>query len=168
MIIDPIGKKLVWEWSALKDSHIPDAERSWFRLPSEVKAAEDGKIILFACSGGAIGAVSVSSGELLWYTWSGSNPHSIALLPDGNVATASSNGSFIKIFPVGGRRGYIDSAQFIVVSLQSAHNVIWDARNHLLWSAGYQEIVGWEYTCKKWKGAAAGILQGYPSRQGWS
>lgn len=143
--IDPVSKAIVWEWSGMTDSSIPAPQRKWFALPSEIKTSADKKTIYFTCSGGAIGAVDVKSRRLRWYTFSGSNPHSIEPLPDGNVATASSNGNFVKIYFTKGRKGYVDSAAFSKVTLTTAHNIIWDAHVSLLWSAGLTEIAGWEY-----------------------
>lgn len=144
VLIDP-SNAIVWEWSGMKDTTIPQDRRKWFSLPSEIKASADRKTIFFTCSGGAIGAVDVENRRLRWYTFSGSNPHSIEPLPDGNVATASSNGNFVKVYFTAGRQGYIDSTAFNKVTLTTAHNVIWDDHASLLWSAGLTEMAGYIY-----------------------
>src|ERR1700748_1179177 len=108
VLIDPAAHRIVWQWSPLTDASIPEERKKWFTLPSDAKASADGKTIYFTCSGGAIGAVDVAHRQLRWYTLSGSNPHSIEPLPDGYVATASSDGNFVKLFATAGAVGYID------------------------------------------------------------
>jgi hypothetical protein len=145
MIIDPESREVVWEWIAPDDPDIPAERKKWFTNPSDAKATSDKKTILFSCSGGAVGALDVKTKKLIWYTCSGSNPHSIEPLPDGNVATASSNGNFVKVIPSTGQRGYIDSTRFIKDTLTTAHNVVWDRKRGLLWSAGLLEIIACKY-----------------------
>ncbi|HWB93493.1 MAG TPA: DUF6528 family protein, partial [Puia sp.] len=112
LLIDPtpsVSKHIVWQWSPLTDSTVPEQRKKWFTNPSDAKASADRKTIYFTCSGGAIGAVDIATDRLRWYTWSGSNPHSIEPLDNGFVATASSNGNFVKVFYTAGKTGYIDS-----------------------------------------------------------
>lgn len=149
LLIDPspsANQKIVWQWSPLTDNMVPAREKKWFTNPSEAKASADGKTIYFTCSGGAIGAIDVATDRLRWYTFSGSNPHSIEPLDDGYIATASSTGSFVKVFATAGKTGYIDSTAVDRVTLTTAHNVIWDQKTRRLWGAGGKEIVCWQFS----------------------
>ncbi|HEY6740386.1 MAG TPA: DUF6528 family protein, partial [Actinopolymorphaceae bacterium] len=67
------------------------------------------------------------------------NPHSIELLPNGNVAVAASNGGFVRIYTASqGPR----STTFVTYALKGAHGVHWDERNALLWAIGDDHLVG--------------------------
>jgi Family of unknown function (DUF6528) len=66
------------------------------------------------------------------------NPHSIDLLPDGDVAVVASDGGWLRVYTaVLGRR----SASYAEFPLRQAHGVYWDRCLHLLWAVGERELV---------------------------
>jgi hypothetical protein len=81
-----------------------------------------------------------TKGQKLWATNTGANsyPHSIEVLPNGNVAVActfSGNGGWVRVYNTGGS----NYAQF---NLNWAHGVLWDPANSVLWVAGDLPAIG--------------------------
>jgi len=67
------------------------------------------------------------------------NPHSIELLPDGNVAVAASTGDWVRVFTASQGPASTTYKEF---KLEDAHGVYWDAGTKLLWAIGGHELVG--------------------------
>ncbi len=100
-----------------------------------------GDVIVVAGSHSAIYAYP--SGEEIWGTDNpGDNPHSVELLPSGNLVIASSSGNTLRLFPtclvsegkVGGAGKYTD------YTLTDAHGVLWDPTYQVLWALGGHEL----------------------------
>lgn len=105
-----------------------------------IKYREDtvfGDVIIVAGSKSAI--YEYPSGKELWSTINpGNNPHSIEILPSGNVVIANSTGNSIRLFAassvlkgdVGGGQRHID------YPAHGAHGVLWDPEYDVLWVLG--------------------------------
>ena len=63
----------------------------------------------------------------------GINPHAIELLPNGNVAIAASDGSFVRVYTSSQGAQSINYASF---RLLAAHAVLWDPAYNVLWVTG--------------------------------
>lgn len=103
-----------------------------YNCPSGVKFRTGnrvyGDVVLIACSGGYAGVISFPQGEELWHVdLCGNNPHSIEILPDGAVATASSNGNEVRLYAP-------QSTEYTSVTVPDAHAVLWDDDNECLWA----------------------------------
>ena len=76
----------------------------------------------------------------------GGNTHSVELLPDGNLVSASSTGGYLRVFStdpaVSRPPGNVRCAE---VALASAHGVAWDHRLGRLWAIGGDELVRYRY-----------------------
>lgn len=100
-------------------------------------------VVCVTSSAGFVGVVKYPSGERVWSgTASGLSPHSIEYLPEGHIAVACSGGSSaengcIRLYTAS--QGVI-SGKYISVPLASAHGVIWDDKNQLLWTLGSTEL----------------------------
>jgi len=69
------------------------------------------------------------------------NPHSIEILPDGNIAVAASTGSWVRVYTASQGRG---STAYAELELPGAHGVVWDSTRELLWASADHEVVGLE------------------------
>lgn len=101
-----------------------------------------GNVVLIAASqsSGTAGIYSYPSGKSLWTTSSpGSNPHSIEMLPSGNLIIASSSDHKLRFFKTsalknGGSVSYVD------YTLEDAHGVLWDPKYSVLWAIGNVDL----------------------------
>ncbi|MGW7368926.1 DUF6528 family protein [Streptomyces sp. NPDC054841] len=135
-----------WAFSPLGDPRYADMEpaRSWV-YPDEAKVRifRGRTYVLTTASFGFAAVVEYPSGRRYWGdTLSPGtiehNPHSIELLPDGNVAVAGSTGDVVRLYaasqgPVG--------VPFASYTLDDAHGLQWDARRKVLWALGGDRLV---------------------------
>jgi hypothetical protein len=95
-----VQQAALWSWSPTGDSSLDHLapERTW-QLVSEAKyRVRDGRQWLLACaSRGLAVVVSYPSGEVSWAGVADGNPHTMELLPDGNVAIAASETGFVRV-----------------------------------------------------------------------
>ncbi|MFE4393329.1 MULTISPECIES: DUF6528 family protein [Streptomycetaceae] len=129
---------VVWGWSADRAPELADLApaRSWTD-PDEAKSRirQGRRFLLTTASGGLAAVVETTTGRVHWATDLGTaaNPHSIELLPDGNVAVAASAGGWVRLYAASqGPR----AAAYAEFPLPGAHGVHWDARTGLLWVLG--------------------------------
>jgi hypothetical protein len=142
-ILDLTKKAIVWEWrpdqSTIKPEHI-----AWFKYPSDAKAVYGGTAILMNASGGAVALIRIADKKVLFYAYAGGNTHSADLLPDGNIVAASSTGNIMTVF-------HTDTLQFPekvyskTIPLPFGHNVVWDKKNNVLWSAAEDQLKTYTY-----------------------
>lgn len=143
IIADVHTGNISWEWSAAKSNILP-ADVKWFNAPSDAKSVYGGKYILLNASGGGIALVRIADKKTVFYCYAGGNTHSAELLPDGNIVTASSTGNYLMIFRT-------DTLHFPAnvyhkkIKLPFAHNVVWDKKRNLLWSAGKNHLYSLQY-----------------------
>src|SRR5690606_9154339 len=54
---------------------------------------------LIACDSNGLAVIaSYPTGQRLWSRRVGGNPHAVELLPDGNIAVASSHGGWVRVY----------------------------------------------------------------------
>ncbi len=133
---------VVWEWKPTQENGFLGFASSYW-LPSEAKLRYSEQyhtyVILTCASGGTCAMLEYPSGKKLWATTkeSGNNPHSMELLPNGNIAVASSGGT-VRIYAAS-QPG--DAGQrFAEVELDSAHGVEWDAGTQRLIAVYYHGV----------------------------
>lgn len=100
-----------------------------------------GDVIVVAGSHSAIYAYP--SGEELWGTdQPGDNPHSVELLPSGNLVIASSTGNTLRLFATSALlEGKVGTAnRYTDYALTDAHGVLWDPEREVLWALGSHEL----------------------------
>ena len=99
-----------------------------------------GDVVLICSSEGYAGVVTYPEGEEVWsVSYCGQNPHSIEILPTGDIVCASSNDKHIRLYRYGETKDYVD------YELDSAHGVLWDPDKQLLWALGYSRLVSYKY-----------------------
>lgn len=148
----------VTDWNtaaALKHSWYPNASNGFtnptggWELPSDARLRNStffgGQQLLVTDSKGFCGIIPYPS--LTGKKWainlgSGVNPHSIELLPNGNVAIAASDANWVRVYT--SSQG-VWSTNFESFPLKAAHAVLWDPTNNVLWVIGWKNIVNDNY-----------------------
>ncbi len=144
-------ESVAWSWDP-KEA-LPEDQAKWYGHISECKPNGDCGEVLTAASSGGVARIRVSDKKLIFYGLAGGNTHSIAVLPDGNVVSASSTGAYLALFAVP-ESNETDGATeptpiYKKYPLVGAHGVVWDAKRKTLWALGSAEIVGYEYVGTK-------------------
>jgi hypothetical protein len=143
---------LVWEWSpttangfAEENGYSHSVDEAILRYSETLQSY----VVCVTSSAGFAGVAEYPSGKAVWYTCvlpDDIGPHSIEYLPNGNVAVACSgnqdyNNGTIRIYTVSAG---INSSSYVEASLYSAHGVLWDDENQLLWALGDQILYAYE------------------------
>ncbi len=147
-IVDVELSKVVWQWTA-GASNVKAADVQWFKAPSDAKVVYDGKYILLTASLGGVALVRIADKKTVFYAYVGGNTHSAEILPDGNIVTASSTGNYLKIIHTDTTH-FPDSVFMREKYLPQAHNVVWDKKRKVLWSAAADKLYKFKYNfnCK--------------------
>ncbi|MEV6909359.1 DUF6528 family protein [Amycolatopsis sp. NPDC051071] len=136
------NRKISWAWAPNSANGLADLAGSWSN-PSDAKLAERNgeKYLLTSASGGFVAVVPYPAGDKAYWAANvggPANPHSIELLPDGNVAVAASTGGWVRIYTASqGQR----STNYAEYPLVGAHGVVWDAGRNVLWALGTHALV---------------------------
>ncbi|MGC9437693.1 DUF6528 family protein [Streptomyces sp. WG5] len=139
-----------WEFTPEGDSRYSDLDpgRSWTYV-SEVKCRTwQGKTYLLTTASYGFAAVVEYPGKNRY--WAArvtdaagtelANPHSIELLPGGNVAVALSGSNEVRLYAAS-RSPY--ATEFTSVPLTSAHGVHWDPATEMLWAVGHGQLAAY-------------------------
>lgn len=149
-----------FRWSANTAPEIRDADRVKFGGLTDCKSVDGGAKILVSASHGGIALLDAKTGAVIFYTsvaspsetWKDVNPHSSEILPDGNIAVASSYGKRnIILLSVPENCKSPDEIKQFPIPFISAHGAIWDSANKLLWVLGWEEFAGFSYNFDKQK-----------------
>jgi hypothetical protein len=142
-IADVPSKKIIWEWKPETSVKSPDHVK-WFSNPSDAKMVYNNQYVLMTASGGGVALVRIADKKAVFYAYVGGNTHSAELLPDGNIVSASSTGNYLTLITV-------DTLQFPEkvltknIPIDFGHNVVWDHKNQLLWTAAGTELKSFTY-----------------------
>lgn len=135
--------KIIWDWKP-NDSNIDTCHYNWFVNPSDAKVIYGGNYILMSASGGACALIRIKDKKTMFYARGARNPHSVEILPDGNIVCASSTGNRLTVFKT-------DTITFpgnVIqhsLYLNEAHNVVWDKKRNLLWTGDKDKIFSLKY-----------------------
>jgi hypothetical protein len=126
-----------WSWSPTDADDLDDLSphRTWDNVSEAKHRVLDGQEWLLTCASAGLAAlVSYPSGRVRWATeMLGANPHSIELLPHGNIAVAASAGGFIRLYAASRSSRSTRHAHF---DLPGARGVHWDDTSGTLWALG--------------------------------
>ncbi len=146
------SRLVLYDMSLLGDSKNLDQAEIW-EYPTGFVAGQKyrentvyGDVVIFCGPEGPF-AVTYPGKELVWRGHAGSagsNPHSIEILPSGNIVTASSSDSSIRIFNTKNAVEKKDTTEYRSYGLTDAHGVLWDPANNCLWALGKTQLVAYE------------------------
>jgi len=142
-IADVKGKNLIWSWKP-EESNVKTEHLGWFTNISDAKLVYDGKYLIACASGGGVALIRIADRKTLFYAWAGGNTHSVEILPDGNLVSASSTGNYLTVFNVDTLH-FPENVYSKNIPIESGHNVVWDRTNKLLWSAAGNELKAFAY-----------------------
>lgn len=142
-IADVPSKTIIWEWGPSAPDVKAD-ELKWFSNISEAKLVYNGKYILVTASGGGVALVRIADKKTIFYAYAGGNVHSAELLPDGNIVSASSTGNYLTLFKVD-TLNFPDRVYAKTIPIDFGHNVVWDHKNQILWSAAMNRLNSYKY-----------------------
>ncbi|AKH82872.1 hypothetical protein AA958_12200 [Streptomyces sp. CNQ-509] len=135
-----------WAFSPEGDERYADLvpQASWTYVDEAKARRHKGRTyLLTSASFGFAAVVEVPTGRRYWAgALAGGtdsvNPHSVELLPDGNVAVAGSTGDTIRLYAASQGPA---TATYFEYRFDDAHGLQWDTRNGLLWAIGYDELI---------------------------
>lgn len=142
-IADVASKTIIWEWSPSTPDVKADALK-WFSNISDAKLVYNGEYILATASGGGVALVRIADKKTVFYAFAGGNVHSAELLPDGNLVSASSTGNYLTLFKVD-TLNFPDHVYAKTIPIDFGHNVVWDHKNQVLWSAAMNQLKSFKY-----------------------
>lgn len=143
-IADIASKSIVWEWRPALQPDIQPGHVKWFENMSDAKPVKNGKYILACASGGGVALIRISDKKTVFYAYAGGNTHSVELLPDGNIVSASSTGNFMRIF-VYNNKSSAKEIQHKDFPLHDGHNLVWDEKSQLMYSASGNRFISYRY-----------------------
>ncbi|MFW6694583.1 DUF6528 family protein [Streptomyces sp. MAR4 CNX-425] len=135
-----------WAFSPEGDERYADLEpeASWTYVDEAKARRRRGRTyLLTTASFGFAAVVEVPTGRRYWAgALAGGtdtvNPHSIELLPDGNVAVAGSTGDTIRLYTASQGPASDTYAEY---RFSDAHGLQWDNRRRVLWAIGHDELI---------------------------
>ncbi len=137
----------VWEWKAKNEKTC--------QYPDKVgRGIDEGKlryseyyktdVVLATSSAGWAAVISYPKGKVLWEALVPYGPHSMEMLPNGDVVVASSGGSSwnkngtLFYYPLSSGSTDVSCA----LNFPSAHGLSWDPEQNILWALGMNGIAG--------------------------
>lgn len=143
-IADIGTKSVVWEWSPAA-SNVAAGDVKWFVNMSDAKPVYNNRYILANASTGGVALVRISDKKTVFYAYAGNgNVHSTEILPDGNLVVAASTGNYLMLMRMDTTTlpyaGYTKK-----VTVADAHNVVWDKKRQVLWTASGNKLYSFTY-----------------------
>ncbi|GGD88792.1 DUF6528 family protein [Paenibacillus nasutitermitis] len=141
------SSSVVWSWKPTAAEGFRNIEKYTNVSDAKLRYSDfyGGYVVITTASGGFVGVIDYETGESLYSRniVVENNPHSIELLPDGNMVVASSTGNTVTLYAAsqGDSSGYYSR-----LTLPGAHGVTWDPKRNVLWAIGDYQVVGYEIT----------------------
>jgi hypothetical protein len=134
---------IIWEWRAA-ESNIDEDHIGWFTNPSDAKVVYNGEYVIMSASGGACAMIRIDDKKTMFYVYGGANPHSVEILPDGNIVCSSSTDDLLTVFrtdTISFPDNPVHQSSFDWFS----HNAVWDRKREVLWTGNMNNIMSWQY-----------------------
>lgn len=136
---------VLWSWDPSKADGMPAKYAEWFGNPSDAKPVLGATHVLVAASKGGVALVRVRDSRVVRFMYAGGNVHSACMLPDGNIAVASSDGNMLTVFAAKNAAEGVPCASKKTYPLEFAHGVVWDASQKILWALGKKTLEAYKY-----------------------
>ena len=155
-IVNLKTQEVEWKWTAT-DSPALASYVNYFNNLDEVKPVHGGEDLLICSTSGGVAMIHIADKGIRFFALPMGQPHSIELLPDGNIVVATSvtndgNGNMLKVYkmPSSGEPAFV-SAPLSAVDNYSGHNAVWDNYNDVLWATSDKVINIYAYDKKAMK-----------------
>ena len=131
---------VIWEWKASEHtaSCVPSLDEAKFRYSDYYKK----DVIIATSSGGWVGVIDYETKNVLWEERFSKSPHSVEMLPNGDLAVAQSAGATangeLSYVPLSAGRKSISGR----LKVASCHGVCWDPEKEFLWVLGDDGVIG--------------------------
>jgi hypothetical protein len=143
-IADVVSNKIVWEWLPAK-SNVGANDVKWFVNMSDAKPVYNNKYILANASAGGVALIRIADKKTVFYAYGGNgNVHSAEVLPDGNIVIAASTGNYLMLFKTD-TTAYPYNGYTKKVTVADAHNVVWDKKRQILYTASKNKLYAFTY-----------------------
>ncbi|GGE02620.1 hypothetical protein GCM10010911_72080 [Paenibacillus nasutitermitis] len=134
---------LMWSWSPSASNGFSNPTPGWGQ-PTDMKLRSNcslggGQWMAVTDTSGLAAIISYPGGSKKWYQNTAANLQSAELLPNGNIAIAStSSGGWVRVY--NSSQGASSSAydQYVLVG---ARGVLWDPLKNVLWAVGDNDLV---------------------------
>tara|TARA_R110002073_G_scaffold333469_1_gene521179 strand:- start:11415 stop:12335 length:921 start_codon:yes stop_codon:yes gene_type:complete len=138
VIAPEMPKVKKWSWRAEQSPSIPANFRSRFRSTDDCKPYEDDLLLITSSSGGV--ALIDRTTKECHFLAEAKNAHSACLLPDRQLAVASSfGGDQVQFYDRDEKQKPASVVQ--AISLLGAHGTVWDPDRECLWALGEKELL---------------------------
>jgi hypothetical protein len=139
LFVESYGAPL-WRWCAADDPAMPAHHCAAFAVLDECRPASllGREVVVVSASSGGVAVIDRATGTTVFSALL-HNAHSAAVLPDGTLIGAASEGGDRLV------RWRLDAVEALAsVPLPHAHAVVPDARRGLLWSGGARQVVAFD------------------------
>ena len=141
-------RSILWSWSIKKAKGIPKNQKKKFarlfvRLNDVKRVMFENTIhIIFVGNGGdGVAIVNMESEDVVYWADLGGRPHSIALLPDGNLVVADSKPGTMELY----RTERSNSPSVQEIRHGGIHGLVWDDERQLMWAWGGDKLRAFSY-----------------------
>ncbi|WJH36663.1 DUF6528 family protein [Paenibacillus sp. CC-CFT747] len=133
---------VTWSWAPSETNGFGRLMTAW-GLPTDAKVYRSerwgGEWMVVTDSLGLAAIVPYPDGDSRqWGLSVGGNPHSVELLPNGNLAVAASTGGWVRVYA--SSQGP-DAETFAEYAFPGAHGLVWHPGSRLLWAVGDHHLV---------------------------
>jgi hypothetical protein len=143
-IADIDTKQVVWEWLPTS-SNVGANDVKWFVNMSDAKPVYYNKYILANASAGGVALIRIADKKTVFYAYGGNgNIHSAEVLPDGNIVIAASTGNYLMVLKTD-TLAYPFAGYTKKITVADAHNVVWDKKRQVLWTASKNKLYSFTY-----------------------
>jgi hypothetical protein len=105
----------------------------------------DNKQVLANASTGGVALIRIADKKTVFYAYGGNgNVHSAEVLPDGNIVIAASTGNYLMLLKTD-TSAYPFNGYTKKVTVADAHNVVWDKKRQVLWTASKNKLYSFTY-----------------------
>jgi hypothetical protein len=136
---------LKWSWKPIAEKDYTEYALEHWDVPNDFKvrtiSAWGGNYLVACASDGLCTIAAYPSGVKRWAYNVGStvHPHSVELLPDGNIAVACTDQNLVKVFM--SSSSVTDNIVYASFPLVKAHSVMWDPVTSTIRAIGNDHIV---------------------------
>lgn len=145
---------LEWSWTST-DSPQLNGYKNYFSTLDEVKPVNNCEDLLICSVAGGVALIHIADKSCKFFALPMGQPHSIELLPDGNIVVACSvatdgEGNLLKVYKVDPEKPFVEKYVSCIENY-GGHNVVWDNYNDVLWATANDEIRIYAYSKKELK-----------------